>query len=230
MKEIDTVSTPACVGFIMDGNRRWARAQNLPTLEGHRKGVDAVMAVGEVLKERQITHAVFYSFSTENWNRSEAEVAYLMKLFETFAKKVQEQADEKKVGIRIVGEVERFSAKLQKLIAQVEEVTAKYTDATLWFARWYGCRDEIVNATNKAIERGECVDEESFGNLLWTAGMPDPDLVIRTSGELRTSGFLPWQSVYSELFFTDTYWPDFGEEEFKDILEGYKSRKIRKGV
>lgn len=229
MSKQETLPTPTCVGFIMDGNRRWAREQNLPTLEGHRKGVDTVFALAAALKEAHIPHGVFYGFSTENWNRSTEEVAYLMGLFEAFLEKALADAKENEVRFRIIGDRDRFSENIQKIMARVEEETAHYTETTLWFALSYGGRTEIVQAVNKAIAQGELVTEESFAKLLYTAEMPDPDLIIRTSGEQRLSNFLPWQSVYSEFFFTDTYWPDFGKEALYGILEAYGTRKRRKG-
>ena len=222
-------SLPACIGFIMDGNRRWAKKNLLESLEGHKKGSEVFHTMVRTLRDRGIKHGVFYAFSTENWNRSEREVNYLMELLKNEVKELLKGVDEEKVGIRFIGERARLSEELQRLIAELEEKSSAYTSTTIWIAFSYGGRAEIIEAVNKAVERGGKVSEESFGDLLWTKGMPDPDIIIRTGGEERLSNFLTWQSVYSELFFTDTYWPDFGKEEFERILEEYGNRQRRRG-
>jgi undecaprenyl diphosphate synthase len=218
-----------CVGFIMDGNRRWAKERGLETLAGHQAGEAIFKASVEWIKNAQIPHAVFYAFSTENWLREKTEVSYLMQLFTAFIKKMIIDIHEQKVRVKVIGTRTDFSGELQSLISELEHTSARYTDTTIWVALSYGGRAEIVAACNTAIERGVPVDESSFADLLYTIGMPDPDLIIRTGGDLRTSNFLPWQSVYSELFFTDTYWPAFTKDEFTRIVSQYADRKRRRG-
>ena len=223
------LQSPTCVGFIMDGNRRWAKERDLDTLEGHQKGHDAFVEIVRLLRESDIEHGIFYAFSTENWNRSEREVSYLLRLFQKDIDRFRAGVEEEKVRVRIVGERSRFPESLQESMDDLEAKTEQYEGTTIWIALSYGGRAELLAAVNKAIQNGGHVSEESFSKLLWTTGMPDPDLIIRTSGEQRLSNFLPWQSVYSELFFTDTYWPDFGRKEFESILEEYGNRVRRKG-
>ncbi len=220
---------PQCVGFIMDGNRRWAKDRDLPTMEGHKAGEDIFYESARWIKEMGIPHGVFYAFSTENWLREKAEVDYLMGLFAIFLKKMIGEIHQDKVRVKMIGERSKFSPELQLLVKELEDMSAQYTDTTIWVALSYGGRAEIVNACNEAVKRGVPVDELSFAELLYTASMPDPDLIIRTGGDLRTSNFLPWQSVYSELFFTDTYWPAFTKDEFTRIVSQYADRKRRRG-
>ena len=214
----------------MDGNRRWARAKGLPTFEGHRQGLEKIKECVEWAKKQGIANIILFALSTENWNRSEAELSYLMGLFKLVLTK--EVLVMRKAGIRVrcIGERERFSAELQILMREAEEKTAENNILTLGLCLSYGGRAEIVDAANRAIAAGEkSVTEETFTRHLWTEGIPDPDLIIRTSGEMRLSGFLPWQSVYSELFFTKTYWPDFTEVEFKRIISDFSTRERRIG-
>ncbi len=224
-------SMPACVGFIMDGNRRWARNKGLETLEGHQEGYAALKRMIEVVRTTHIPHMVCYAFSTENWNRKEEEVSYLMTLFKHAIADLAHTANEShaRVRFRFVGERERFDAELQNEMNRVENMDISDPELTVWLALSYGGRSEIVSAVNRAVTAGTSVTEESFNTLLWTRGMPDPDLLIRTSGEERLSNFLLWQSAYSELFFTETFWPDFGETEFQSILDQYGKRQRRRG-
>jgi undecaprenyl diphosphate synthase len=223
--------TPTCVGFIMDGNRRWAKAHNLPAHEGHREGYHALQKIITAVHGAGIPHMVCYAFSTENWKRAEDEVGYLMNLLGHALREFRTEVKKKnvKINVRVIGEIERLPKNLQTEIR--ESVMAQYTDPelTVWIALSYGGRAEILSAVNTAIAAGEPVTEETFETHLWTKGMPDPDLIIRTSGEVRLSNFLLWQSAYSELFFTDTTWPDFGESEFQSILEQYGKRQRRVG-
>ncbi len=225
---------PQCVGFIMDGNRRWANAQGLATLEGHARGYEQLKRIADCVYATHIPHMVCYAFSTENWKRTEEEVGYLMRLLE---KAIQELPDilkeeGKKVHIRVIGERTHLPESLQQAIAEVEKknVDEPEPELTVWIALSYGGRAEIVAAVNRAVHIGAPVTEDSFASLLWTTGMPDPDLIIRTSGEQRISNFLSWQSAYSEFFFVDTLWPDFGESEFQSILEEYGKRQRRRGA
>ncbi len=229
---MEETHTPSCVGFIMDGNRRWAKERGLPTLEGHTRGYESIKNIVEVVHRAGISHMICYAFSTENWKRTEEEVSYLMALLERALAELRAEfsAREDKINIRVIGEKSRLPDTLQKEISIAESTRHENPSLTVWIALSYGGRAEIVDAVNRVIEKGEKVTEETFADFLWTAGMPDPDIIVRTSGEHRISNFLLWQSAYSELFFVDTYWPDFGESEFKSILEAYGNRKRRKGA
>ncbi|MCB9810651.1 MAG: di-trans,poly-cis-decaprenylcistransferase [Candidatus Nomurabacteria bacterium] len=218
-----------CVGFIMDGNRRFAKERGLSTLNGHLAGREKFLEVTDWLKEMKIPHAVFYAFSTENWKRSPEEVEYLLMLFRELLAQIRKEADERKFNVRVVGRRDDLPEDIQASIAEVERETADKYSTTVWVAFSYGGRAEIIEAVNRAVKVGQEVNEEQFSQLLWTAGMPDPDIIIRTSGEKRLSNFLPWQTVYSEFFFIDTYWPAFTKTEFTSILEEYAKRERRIG-
>jgi undecaprenyl diphosphate synthase len=220
---------PQCVGFIMDGNRRWAKEQSIPTLAGHSAGKDTFYESIAWVQDLQIPHAVYYAFSTENWLREQTEVSYLTNLFLSFITTLLSEIDTHKAGVRFIGRRSAFSPELQAKMTELEQQSAQYTDTIIWVALSYGGRAEIVSACNQAVQAGIPVDENIFAQYLQTAGMPDPDLIIRTSGEQRLSNFLPWQSVYSELFFTDTYWPAFTKEQFTRIVAQYGDRKRRRG-
>lgn len=213
----------------MDGNRRWAKERNLPALEGHRKGYDKLKEVLQWCIDEKIPNLIAFTFSTENWNRPEEEVTYLMNLLRDGLSNDATEIKEKGGRVKIVGQRERFSPDIQKVFAEAEEET-KGGSNTLWLALSYGGRAEIVHAVNTMLaEKKNSVSEEDVQQYLWTAGMPDPDIIIRTSGEQRLSGFLPWQGVYSELFFIPTYWPAFSREDFAKILEEYRGRERRMG-
>ena len=220
---------PKAVAVIMDGNRRWAKEQGLPTLAGHEAGAQKMQELLTWAREAGVQEVTVYAFSTENWNRSEEEVQGLMKLAERFLTESGKKFEDAKVRIRFIGERERFSAAFQENMTMLEERT-KDGDITLVLALSYGGRSEIVEAVNQLLAEGKGnVSEEEFSQVLWTKGLLDPDILIRTGGEQRLSGFLPWQSVYSELFFTDTKWPDFSKQEFSQILDAYKVRERRRG-
>ena len=223
---------PQCVGFIMDGNRRWAKAQGLSTLEGHARGYEQMKRIADSVYNAHIPHMVCYAFSTENWKRTEEEVGYLMNLLEKAIHEFPDllKQEGKQANIRVIGERSHLPSSLQNAISEMETKNVEFPHLTVWIALSYGARAEIVDAVNRALLIGIPVTEESFGDLLWTKGMPDPDLIIRTSGEERLSNFLAWQSAYSEFFFVDTLWPDFGESEFQSILEQYAKRKRRHGA
>ncbi|MFT7645159.1 MAG: undecaprenyl diphosphate synthase [Candidatus Paceibacteria bacterium] len=219
-----------CLGFIMDGNRRWAKDRNLSTQEGHRKGAEVAAKTIQFVRDVGIPHAIFYTFSSENWNRDEEEVSYLMdffaeKLNELSEKNNDENVIEKKVRYRFVGDLQKFTEPFRKQIAKVESASEKYSGTTIWIALSYGGRAEIVAAVNEVIKKGKEVTEKSFGDLFWTEGMPDPDLIIRTGGQKRLSNFLPWQSVYSELVFVEPFWPEMTPEMLSQILKDYKERQ-----
>ncbi len=224
---------PKCVGIIMDGNRRWARERGLPTLEGHRRGAEKLKKVALWCKKLGICNVIVYAFSTENWNRSEKEVRYLMDIFRDFILKKSKKLKEENIRIKFIGQIERLAPDLQKSIKQLEKETAKGA-YTLYLSISYGGRAEILQAVKKISRENKSKDiqsfeEKDFAEYLWTKGMPDPDIIIRTGGEKRLSNFLSWQSAYSELFFTKTYWPAFTEAEFVNIIEEYCQRERRKG-
>lgn len=216
----------------MDGNRRWAKAHGLVPSLGHRAGYDAVRKIITALSRTGIPHAAFYAFSSENWKRSESEVSYLMELMGTAIAEFLDSIDREneKINLRVIGDRTHLPVKLQSAILRAESFNRDDPKLTVWFAISYGGRAEIVDAVNRVIERGEKMTEDSFETFLWSKDMPDPDLIIRTGGEKRLSNFLLWKSSYSELFFTDTPWPDFGETEFQSILDEYEQRERRRGA
>jgi undecaprenyl diphosphate synthase len=220
-----------CVGFIMDGNRRWAKEQGKESFEGHLKGYETLKEMIRVVHRNRIPHMVCYAFSTENWNRTAQEVEFLIGLMRSaVAEFHRDNTEARKINYRIVGQVDRLPEDLQGEIRALESGNRTDAELTVWVALSYGGRAEIVDAVNHAVKNGALVTEESFPSLLWTHGMPDPDLIIRTSGETRISNFLLWQSAYSEYVFTETLWPDFGETEFQSIVEEYGARIRRKGT
>jgi len=223
--------TSQCIGLIMDGNRRWARQQGLPSLEGHRKGYERFKEVMSWIKEAGIQHVVVYALSTENLTRTEEELSYLFGLLRDALERELEELAGESVKILFVGDRSRVPDDLKQLMDKTENQTKAYHPHTLVLGVAYGGRAEILDAVNALCKTKESapVTEESFAKKLWTAGVPDPDLIIRTGGQKRLSNFLPWQSVYSELFFTDTLWPDFSKEEFDAILKEYTARERRYG-
>lgn len=223
---------PRCIGIIMDGNRRWAKAKGLPTLEGHRAGGTTVKGVVRWAKEAGVEHVIFFTFSTENWGRSAEEVSYLLSLIGEFIEKELDTFHAEGGVLHFVGDLSRFPQTLQEIFARAQEKTAANAGPHIYFALNYGGRQEILSAVRAIVAEHPAeslLTEEYFSRHLQTGDMPDPDLIIRTSGEMRLSGFLPWQSVYSELFFTKTLWPDFSQEEFNAILTEYAERERRHG-
>lgn len=226
----DEIKKISCIGVIMDGNRRWARAHNLPVFEGHSKGYEKLEEVVKWAREEHIPHVIAYAFSTENWLRAEDEVGYLLKLFRFVLENKAEKMIAEKVRVRFVGDLARFPEDIQEGMKRIEEKTSQSYEVTLHIAVSYGGRAEILAAVNGFLSCGvSSVNEEIFSRALWVGDVPDPDIVIRTGGEKRLSGFLPWQSVYSELFFVDAWWPDFSQEEFHGILAGFRTRERRHG-
>ena len=222
---------PKCIGFITDGNRRWAKEQGLPQLEGHRAGYEKFKEIVPWAKARGVHNLIFYGFSTENWNRTPEEVSYLMNLLRLGVTQDADVARKENMRLRIIGQVERLAPDLQESIRKIEAETANFSDGTIALAISYGGRAEIVQAVNRIIDekRQGPVDEKTFASYLWTHDIPDPDLVIRTGKEMRISNFLSWQSVYSEFYFTDTYWPALSKEELYQILDEFASRERRLG-
>jgi undecaprenyl diphosphate synthase len=217
------------VAIIMDGNGRWAAGHGVTVAEGHRAGSRALRPVVETAIDAGVESLAVYAFSTENWARSADEVSALMEIFgETIDRELLDLA-EQGVHTQFVGRRDRAPDWLQTKMRELEEATAGETRLSLWIAFAYGGRAELVEAARRIAESGEDVDEETFARHLYAPGMPDPDLVIRTSGELRVSNFLLWQSAYAEFVFIDTLWPDFGPDEFRAAIEDYASRRRRFG-
>ena len=214
----------------MDGNRRWAKERGLSTMEGHKAGADKIVELAEWACEAGVEEVVLYTFSTENWNRAEEEVGYLMRLAEKLFTEQLERFSRAGVKLRFIGDLSRASTRIQDVLRRAEEETKEGTTGTLVFAFSYGGRPEILAAVNRLLEEGRRnISEQDFSNALWSAGLLDPDLILRTGGDRRLSNFLPWQSVYSELFFTDTKWPDLTKEEFAAVLLEFGERERRHG-
>ena len=236
-QKTSTPETALHVAMIMDGNGRWATSRGLERLKGHVKGVDRVREIVRAAPDFGISHLTLFAFSTENWKRSEREVTGLMNMFRRYIRGEAETMDRDNVKVRFIGERTRLDSKLQELMRELEELTENNTQLNLTIALNYGGRDEIVRATQKiarAVKIGmlapEDVTEETVSKMLDTADIPDPDLVIRTSGESRTSNFLPWQASYAEYVFTDTEWPDFKVAELVKTLNEFKNRDRRFGA
>jgi undecaprenyl diphosphate synthase len=213
----------------MDGNGRWARREGLSVAEGHRAGTKALRRTVEAAIDLGVESLAVYAFSTENWSRPPEEVDALMELFpETIDRELRDLA-EQGVRTRFIGRRDRASAALRGKMEELATETAEKSRLQLWIAFDYGGRSEIVDAARRAADAGAELDEESFASFLYAPEMPDPDLLIRTSGELRISNFLLWQLAYAELVFVDTLWPDFGEQELRSALDDYASRRRRFG-
>ncbi|MDP3957838.1 MAG: polyprenyl diphosphate synthase [bacterium] len=222
-------SVPEALGIIMDGNRRYARARNLPLMRGHEAGYEKLKEFLRWAKEAGVRTVYAYAFSTENWNRAKKEVGYLVRLLERAIIDEEDELKKEKISVRFIGELDRFSPKLQEAMKKIERETRGHPH-TLVLAVSYGGRAELLTALKKLAKEGkETITEENFSKYLYTAGLPDPDLIIRTSGEVRTSNFLPWQSAYSEWYFTKTLWPAFEKKEFDHILADYAARERRNG-
>jgi undecaprenyl diphosphate synthase len=213
----------------MDGNGRWAESRGLDVAEGHRAGSRALRPIVETAIDVGVGSLAVYAFSTENWTRSPDEVTALMEIFgETIDRELHDLAKEG-VHTKFVGRRDRAPDWLRDKMAELEQATENERRLHLWIAFDYGGRAEIVEAARRAAASGEELDEETFAQFFYAPEMPDPDLVIRTSGELRVSNFLLWQSAYSEFVFTETLWPDFGPEEFRAAIEDYAGRRRRFG-
>jgi undecaprenyl diphosphate synthase len=213
----------------MDGNGRWARKQGLSVAEGHRAGTKALRRTVEAAIDLGVESLAVYAFSTENWSRPPEEVDALMELFpETIDRELRDLA-EQGVRTRFIGRRDRASGALRSKMEELEAETSDKTRLQLWIAFDYGGRSEIVDAARRAADAGVDLDEEAFASFLYAPEMPDPDLLIRTSGELRISNFLLWQLAYAELVFVDTLWPDFGHAELEQALAAYAQRRRRFG-
>jgi undecaprenyl diphosphate synthase len=223
---------PAHVAIIMDGNGRWAKARGLPRMAGHRAGVDNLRRVLEAAVEFGIRHLTIYAFSTENWARPPDEVRGLLNILDEVIDRELAQLHKNGVCLRHIGRLERLDPALQEKVQQAVALTRDNTKLVLNIAWNYGGRDEIVHALQQILRQGhppEAVDEALIARHLFTAGSPDPDLVVRTSGELRTSNFLIWQAAYAEWYVTPTLWPDFGRDDLQAALVEYGRRERRFG-
>lgn len=221
------------LGIIMDGNRRWAKKRGLPTLEGHRSGYEVVMKMGDWCLDRGIEILTVYAFSSENWNRSKKEVGYLMKLLSLALSKEVDALHRKNIRISVIGRIHELPQRLQQRITEAVELTKNNTRGTLQLAINYGGRAEIVDAMKKiyrTAKSASAITEKTVAEAMYTAQQPDPDMIIRTSGEQRTSGFLTWQSVYSELLFIEKNWPEFTERDLDDALKEFGRRQRRFGA
>lgn len=228
---------PKHVAIIMDGNRRWAKKRGLPTQLGHSEGANTLKKMADVCEDLGIKYLTVYAFSTENWKRSEEEVDYLMKLLAKHIKDFDKRIKNRNVRFRLVGEISRLNKDLQDGIRGIEERTKNNTGLTVNIAINYGGRAEIAIATQKIAEdvknnkiNLEDINEDLIYKYLQTKETPDPDLLIRTGGEQRLSGFLLWQASYSELYFTDVLWPDFNKEELEKAIEEFNNRKRNFGA
>ncbi len=227
---------PTHVAIIMDGNGRWANQRGLPRIEGHRAGAESVEVALKSCKKAGVKYLTLYAFSTENWVRPADEVEGLMKLLVSFLARREKDLHEEKIRLRAIGKIWELPDYVRKALNSVMQNTASYTERQLILALNYGGRSEIVEATKaiaKKVKEGtlaiEDIREETISSHLFAPDIPDPDLMIRTSGEMRLSNFLLWQLSYSELYVTDILWPDFREEHFFMALEAYSKRKRRFG-
>ena len=223
---------PTHVAIIMDGNARWAGQRHLSRLEGHRIGTENIRRVVETFTRYQVKYLTLYAFSTENWMRPKAEVMGLMQILSRVIRRETKALHEKGVRLRHLGRLDRLSEKLQREIRRSIELTKDNTRMTLSIAFDYGGRAEIIDAVGSILREGlpaDVVDEDLFGRYLYSDGLPDPDLIIRTAGEMRLSNFLLWQSAYAELYFTPVPWPEFDEEEIRKALLAYSKRQRKFG-
>ena len=233
---MQTSNLPVHVAIIMDGNRRWAKQRGLDIKVGHKEGAKTLEKIVRYAKKVGIKYITVYAFSTENWKRSEDEVGALMILLQAYLDSYAKRADTEGIKVKVLGDISVLPKGMQSTIGKLEERTKDNTDINFNIALNYGGRDEIVKAVRKIAEKVkedeikiEDINEEIISNNLYTSGMPDPDVVVRTSGEMRTSNFLPWQIVYSEFIFVEKNWPDFNEEDLDKVIEIYQKRNRKFG-
>ena len=226
---------PNHIAIILDGNGRWAKSKGMPRSYGHVKGCENLEDICEVAKELGVKYLTVYAFSTENWKRSKEEVEGLMKLFRNYLKKCIKISKKNNMKVKIIGDPSAFDEDIQQSIRELEEFSQDFDDLHFQIALNYGSRDEITRAVNRMLEdqkkgvlTGQ-VTEKTISSYLDTAGIPDPDLLIRTSGELRLSNYLLWQLAYTEFYFTDVPWPDFKKQELVKAIEKYNERDRRYG-
>jgi len=234
---VDTNNLPQHIAIILDGNRRWAKSKGLPAVMGHKEGAKNVEKIAKFANKIGIKYLTVYAFSTENWKRSQDEVKNLMSLLESYVKRFFDTGDMDNIKLNILGDVSALDENLKNHILDAVEQTKNNSGMVFNIAFNYGGRAEILHAVKnigKDIKSGklnpEDITEQTISEHLYTAGQPDPDLLIRTSGELRTSNFLPWQLVYSEFLFVDKNWPDFTEEDLDNAIEVYNKRNRKFGA
>ena len=235
--EFNKENMPQHIAIIMDGNRRWARAKGKPAGFGHKEGAKTLEKIVRYANKIGLKHITVYAFSTENWKRAEEEVKALMALLQSYLDDYSKRADSENIKVKILGDITALAPKMQKSIKECMERTKNNTGVTFNIALNYGGRDEIVKAIKSISEKVkkdeiklEDINEELVSNNLYTKGQPDPDLVIRTSGEIRLSNFLPWQVVYSEFIFIEKNWPDFTEEDLDNAIIEYQKRTRKYGA
>ena len=237
MNAIQSITSPFHVAIIMDGNGRWAKGRGLPRTMGHRAGMEAVRRTIRSARELSVSHLTLYSFSSENWSRPSGEINELMRLLRFYLRSELATLHKEGIRVRIIGERKRLPDDVVKMIVHAEDLTQDNKELTLTLALSYGGRQEITAAARglaKAVERGQlqadAIDEHVLQSFLFTGGMPDPDLVIRTSGEKRISNFLLWQSAYAEFVFMDVLWPDFAGSHLLEAITEYQRRERRYGA
>ncbi len=235
-KDIDPMNVPKHVAIIMDGNGRWAQKKGLPRVAGHRAGVKTIKNIARAANQLNIQVLTLYAFSTENWKRPENEVKFLMELPQEFLIKEMDELMEQNIQVRVMGFVVELPEHTLKAVKEAEELTKNNTGLILNIAMNYGSRNELLHATNQMIQdildgklSQEAIDEKKISSYLLTSDFPDPELLIRTSGEQRISNFLLWQLAYSELWFTQVYWPDFSQTLFLKAIYDYQQRTRRFG-
>ncbi len=236
INDINKENMPQHIAIIMDGNRRWAKEKGIETKLGHKAGAETLEKLANFANDIGLKYLTVYAFSTENWKRTKEEVGALMLLLKSYVDKFLKRANTNNIKIRVLGDLERIDSGLRESIAEIVEKTSNNTGLTLNIAFNYGGRDEITNAVKhiaKDVENGKMkideIDEQVISNKLYTCGEPDPDLLIRTGGELRISNFLLWQLAYTEFLFVDKYWPDFSEEDLLNAIHTFQTRKRRFG-
>lgn len=225
----NSFTAPSHIAVIMDGNGRWAKERGLKRTAGHEKGAEVAREITKHCSRIGVKYLTLYAFSTENWQRPKLEVEFLMKLLDRQLKLELPMYLENNVRFKAIGDISGFSKKLQNRIKDTEEKTSHCTGLTQVIALNYGSKDEILRAIKKLNDQGLEVNEENFESCLDTAGMPNVDIMVRTSGEVRLSNYLLWQNAYSEMFFTQTYWPDFTPLELDDIISDFINRERRFG-
>ena len=227
---MNNIEVPSHIAIIMDGNGRWASERGLKRTAGHEEGAKVVRQVTQYCAKIGVEYLTLYAFSTENWSRPKLEVDFLMKLLDKYLKKELSVYLENNIRLKVIGDTSKFSKSLQETINETQNKTSHCTGLTQVLALNYGSKDEIVRAVNKLNEQNLEVNEENIESCLDTAGMPEVDILIRTSGEVRLSNYLLWQVAYAELFFTQTYWPDFTPQELDDIISDFIKRERRFGA
>ena len=223
------IKIPNHIAIIMDGNGRWAKERGLNRTAGHEEGAKTVRKITQYCSDIKVKYLTLYAFSTENWERPKLEVEFLMKLLERYLRKELSVYLENNIRFKAIGDLNRFSKSLQNTIFETQNKTANCSGLTQVLALNYGSKNEIIRAIKKLNDLDLEVTEQNLESCLDTAGMGDVDVLIRTSGEVRLSNYLLWQNAYSEMFFTQTYWPDFNVSEFDDILSDFSKRERRFG-